>query len=47
MEWTPVSKRIITARFYSCFRRLSVTQVYGSHNERVEEEKDHFYKDLQ
>ena len=24
MEWTPVSKQIITARFYSRFRRLSV-----------------------
>ena len=44
LEWTPVSKRIITARFYSRFRRLSVIQVYAPHNER---EKDHFYEELQ
>lgn len=46
MEWTPVSKWIITARFYSCFRRLSVIQGYAPHNEREEEEKDHFYEEL-
>ena len=33
MEWTPMSKRIITARFYSRFRMLSVIQVYAPHNE--------------
>ena len=38
--WTPVSQRIITARFHSCFRRLSVIQVYAPHNEKEEEEKD-------
>ena len=44
MEWTPVRKWIITARFYSRFRRRSVIQVYTPHNER---EKDHFYEELQ
>ena len=42
-----MSKRIITARFYSRFRRLSVIQVYAPHYEREEEEKDHFYEELQ
>ena len=47
MEYTPVSKRIITARFYSRFRRLSMIHVYAPHNEREEDEKDHFYEELQ
>ena len=46
MEWTLVRERIITARFYSRFRRLLVIQVYAPHNEREEEEKDHFYEEL-
>ena len=32
MEWTPVSKRIITARLYLRFRSLLVIQVYAPHN---------------
>ena len=36
MEWTPVSERIITTRFYSRIRRLLVIQVYAPHNEREE-----------
>lgn len=44
---TLVSKRIMTARFYFCFRRLSVIQVYTPHNERKEKEKDHCYEELQ
>ena len=46
MEWTPVSERITTARFYSHFRRLLVIQVYAPH-EREEEKKDHFCEELQ
>ncbi|XP_062580909.1 craniofacial development protein 2-like [Saccostrea cucullata] len=44
-EWTPVSKRIMTARFYSRCRRVSVIQAYAPNNE--EEEKDKFYQELQ
>ena len=46
-EWTPVFKRIIIARFYSRFRRLSVIQAYAPHNEREKEEKNLFYEELQ
>ena len=46
MEWTTVSERIITAGFYSRFNRLLVIQVYAPHNEREEEEKDHFCEEL-
>ena len=47
MEWTPINKRIITARFYSRYRRITIIQVYAPHNEREDEEKDHFYQELQ
>ncbi|XP_018018974.1 craniofacial development protein 2-like [Hyalella azteca] len=47
MEWTPVNKRIITARFYSRYRRMTIIQVYAPHNEREEEEKEQFYQELQ
>jgi len=47
MEWTPVSDRIITARLYSKFRKITIVQVYAPHNEREEGEKDQFYEDLQ
>lgn len=47
VEWTSVSKRIITARFYSRFRRMSVIQVYALYNERDEKEKGYFYEELQ
>ena len=46
-EWTLVRKRIITAGFCSPFRRLLVIQVYAPHNEREEEEKDHFCEEVQ
>ena len=47
MEWTPVNKRMITARFYSKFRKVSIIQVYAPHNEREDEAKDQFYQELQ
>ena len=47
MEWTPVSKSIITARFYSKYRKVTVIQVYAPHNERDVEEKNSFYQELQ
>ena len=43
MEWTP----IITTRFYSRCRRLTIIQVYAVHNEREDEEKEQFYQELQ
>ena len=47
MEWTPVNQRIITARFYTRYRKVTVIQVYAPHNERAEEEKEQFYQELQ
>ena len=47
MEWTPVNKRIIIARFYSRFKKVTIVQVYAPHNERQDEEKDQFYQELQ
>jgi exonuclease III len=47
MEWTPVNIIIITARFYSRYRRVTIIQVYAPHNEREEVEKEQFYQELQ
>jgi hypothetical protein len=53
MEWTPVYKRIVTARFYSRYRSVTIishspsTRVRPPHNEREEVEKEQFYQELQ
>ena len=47
MEWTPISKRIITARFYSKYKKLTVVQAYAPTNDAMDEEKNDFYKQLQ
>ena len=47
MEWTPINKRIITARFYSKYRRVTIIQVYAPHNEKEDAEKEQFYQELQ
>ena len=47
IEWTPVSSRIITARFYSHFKNTTIIQVYAPKNESTDEEKDDFYDQLQ
>ena len=39
MEWTPISKRIITARFYSKYKNLTVIQAYAPTNDAVDEER--------
>ena len=46
MEWNPISKRIIKARFYSQYRIVIVIQVYEPHNEK-DEDKEQFYTELQ
>ena len=46
MELTPISKRIIKARFYSKYKKLSVIQTYAPTNDAVDEEKDGFYNQL-
>ena len=47
MEWTPVSKKIITARFYSKYKTLKVAQAYAPTNDAMDKEKDEFYNQLQ
>ena len=41
MKWTPISKRIITARFYSKYKKLTVVLAYAT-NDAIDEEKDKF-----
>ena len=47
MEWNPINPRIITARFYSIYRKVTVIQVYAPHNEKTDAEKDKFDHELQ
>ena len=46
IEWTAVSSRIITARFYSRFKNTTVIQAYAPTNESTDDEKDDFYEQL-
>ena len=45
LEWKPISDRIIYARFFYKYVKLSIIQVYVSTNEA--NDKDTFYKQLQ
>ena len=47
MEWTPIKKRIITARFYSKYKTLTVVQAHAPTSDAMDEEKDEFYNQLQ
>ena len=45
--WAPISDRIISARFYSRYIKISIIQVYAPTNEAEVEAKDDFYDQLQ
>ena len=47
LEWTPISERIIKARFYSRHKKLTIIQAYAPTNEAVDNEKDDFYYQIQ
>ena len=47
VEWKPISDRIIYARFFSRYVKLSIIQVYAPTNEANVEYKDNFYEQFQ
>ncbi len=47
MEWEPVSERIMTARFYTKGRNITLIQCYAPTNKADLEDKDNFYQQLQ
>ena len=40
LEWTPISNRIMYARFFSKYVKLSIIQVYAPKNEANDVDKD-------
>ena len=47
MEWTPLSERMIQARFYSRYIKLTIIHIYAPTEEAEEQVKDVFYTRLQ
>ena len=46
MESTPISKMIITARYYLKYKTLTVVQAYELTNDAMDEKKDEVYNQL-
>ena len=46
-KWTPISERVIQARFYSRHTRLTIIHIYAPTEEADEQTKDEFYGKLQ
>lgn len=47
LDWKPISDRIITARFNSKVRKITVVQCYSPTNDALEDDKELFYSALQ
>ena len=47
MEWETVNHRILRARFYSKYTKITIIFCYSPTNEAEEEGKDGFYAQLQ
>ena len=47
IDWSPINKRIIKARFYSKFVKVTMIQMYAPTNDADEQTKEDFYGKLQ
>ena len=45
-EWMPINKRIITARFYSKYKKLTVVKAYAPTNDAMDKENNELYNQL-
>ena len=46
MEWMPINKSIITARFYSKYKKLTVLKAYAPKNDAMDKENNELYNQL-
>ena len=46
MEWMPINKSIITARFYSKYKKLTVVKAYAPTNDAMDKENNELYNQL-
>jgi len=46
IDWKPISNRLMTARFRSGVRNITIINCYAPHEEKDENEKTHFYQQL-
>ena len=46
MEWMPINKSIITARFYSKYKKLTVLKAYAPTNDAMDKENNELYNQL-
>ena len=47
IEWNPITDRIISARFFSKYVKMTVIQIYSPTNDASDKDKDTFYELLQ
>ena len=47
IEWNPVSPRIVTARFNSKGRKVTIINCYAPTNTATDDQKEEFYSSLQ
>lgn len=45
-DWTPISERLIKARFFSKYEKLKILHIYAKTKAAEDQQKDYFYTQL-